>query len=70
VAIFSQITLHQFWRPWGPNSILIKNDVSCAVCETRSGDCPDGTKNCINNISVDEVLGKALSLLKRMDGAR
>ncbi len=32
IAIFSQLTLHQFWEPWGKNDIII----SCKVKEKNS----------------------------------
>lgn len=63
VAIFSQITLHQFWRPWGPGGELVSTKVPCAQCDTRSGACPLGTRACIDGISADAVLQRVRLLL-------
>ena len=65
VALFSQITLHQFWRPWGPNGTLLSSPVPCAQCDTRNGQCPQGTQACIEGISLDAVLQQVrMALLK------
>ena len=63
IAIFSQITLPQFWRPWGPNGSLVSIDVSCAQCDTRSGFCPNQTRACIDGITVEAVLQRVRLLL-------
>ena len=63
VAIFSQITLHNFWRPWGPYSSVVSTDVQCTQCNTRTGVCPMGTRACIDNISVDEVIKQVYKIL-------
>lgn len=69
VAIFSQITLHQFWRPWGPGGSLVSTEVPCAQCDTRSGTCPLGTRACIDGISVDAVLQEVRLLLAAQKAA-
>lgn len=63
VAIFSQITLHQFWQPWGPDGHLVSNFVPCSQCDTRSSDCPLGTRACIDGISVDKVYDSVRTLM-------
>ena len=64
VAIFSQITLHQLWRPWGPRGLMVSKEVDCAVCNTHTGKCPRGTRTCIDGISLDSVLEQARLLLR------
>lgn len=59
VAVFPQITLHNFWRPWGPGGILVSAAVPCAACDTRTGQCPLGTKACIDGVTVSEVVRQA-----------
>jgi ADP-heptose:LPS heptosyltransferase len=56
VSIFSQVTLHQFWRPWGTNGSLVSTNVPCAQCNTQNGTCPLGTRDCIEGISINAVL--------------
>jgi ADP-heptose:LPS heptosyltransferase len=63
VAIFSQITLHNFWRPWGPQGSLISVDVPCAACDTRTGQCPLGTKACIDGVQADTVAQRVRAVL-------
>lgn len=63
VAIFSQITLHNFWRPWGPQGSLISVDVPCAACDTRTGQCPIGTKACIDGVQTDTVAQRVRAML-------
>lgn len=63
VAVFSQITLHNFWRPWGPGGRLVSAEVPCAACDTRNGLCPLGTKACIDGVTVADVLGQARAAL-------
>jgi ADP-heptose:LPS heptosyltransferase len=63
VAVFPQITLHNFWRPWGPGGVLVSTAVPCAACDTRSGQCPLGTKACIDGVSVEMVLHHARQTL-------
>ena len=63
VAIFSQITLHNFWRPWGSQGSLISVEVPCAKCDTRNGECPIGTKACITGIEVSVVVASLRAAL-------
>lgn len=63
VAIFSQITLHNFWRPWGPQGALISVDVPCAACNTHTGQCPIGTKACIDGVKPDTVAHRVRAVL-------
>jgi ADP-heptose:LPS heptosyltransferase len=63
VAIFPQITLHNFWRPWGPGGRLVSTDVPCAACDTRNGLCPLGTRACIDGVTVAEVIRQARGAL-------
>ncbi|MEI7967420.1 MAG: glycosyltransferase family 9 protein [Betaproteobacteria bacterium] len=69
VAIFSQITLHDFWRPWGPQGHLISVEVPCAACDTRTGECPLDTRACINGVPADIVLQRVRAVLAEGDSA-
>lgn len=64
VAVFSQITLHSFWRPWGEAGTLLSASVPCTACNTLNGHCPEGTKACIDGVSTNAVLQKVRSALK------
>lgn len=63
VAIFSQITLHRFWQPWGRMSAIVAHPVTCAACNTLSGECPLGTRACIEGIELEQVLDSVRRLL-------
>jgi len=69
VAIFSQITLPNFWRPWGPQGALISFEVPCAACDTRTGQCPLGTKACIGGIEADTVTQEVRAVLSARSSA-
>jgi ADP-heptose:LPS heptosyltransferase len=63
VAIFSQITLHRFWRPWSPASEVVSKEVPCAACNTMNGKCPLATKACIDGIDVGLVMERVRNTL-------
>lgn len=67
VSIFSQITLNQFWRPWGPYGSLVTTEVPCAQCQTHSGLCPLGTRACIEGITVDSLLNQVRLVLASLE---
>ena len=67
VAVFPQITLHQFWRPWGSVNALVSTQVDCAQCDTRNGLCPNTTNACVNNISVEQVFEEVKRLLAHIE---
>jgi ADP-heptose:LPS heptosyltransferase len=64
VAVFSQIALHQYWRPWGGRSATVSTNVACSQCGTQNGMCPNQTNACINNISDELVFSKTLEMLE------
>ena len=64
VALFAQITLHAFWRPWGVAGSLVAHDVPCRACNTMDGECPLQTKACIDGIAVDKVLQQVMATLR------
>lgn len=66
VALFSQITLHAFWRPWGAEGSLLAHDVPCVACNTMNGDCPLQTNACINGIAMDTVLQRVSATLSKV----
>ena len=67
VAIFSQIALHNFWRPWGPNGLLISAAVPCAACGTTDGLCPLRSNACIKRVSVNTVIERIRHALFAQD---
>lgn len=70
VALFAQITLHQFWKPWGGLNEVVSVDVPCAQCETLSGRCPRNTYECIEKIPVSAVLASVQRLLVPVSSLR
>ncbi|MDP3787057.1 MAG: lipopolysaccharide heptosyltransferase II [Candidatus Omnitrophota bacterium] len=51
------------WRPVGPNDIVIHKDVGCKYCKAHA--CEINFK-CLDAITVEDVLGAAESLLKKV----
>lgn len=68
VSIFSGTNLAEAWRPWSPRLRLIGRAVSCSPCEARV--CPLGHHQCMEEISVDEVLRAVKSVLNELSQAR
>lgn len=54
------------WAPRGRNSVVINKHLDCSPC-TKFGYTPRCRRNseCMNLISVDEVYGKAIELMKK-----
>lgn len=48
--------------PLGPDSVVLRYPVACSPCLKR--ECPEGHHRCMLSISVDEVAGAVLNLLK------
>jgi ADP-heptose:LPS heptosyltransferase len=63
IAIFSSIVFPVFWKPWSSKSVTIRNPVKCEFCFTDSDNCPRGTYECINGISVDEVTEQCFRII-------
>jgi len=62
VAIFGP-TNSKETSPWkNPKSIIVKKNLACAPCMKRT--CPLKTHECMKNISADEVILVAKTLLK------
>ena len=51
------------WGPVGPNDIVIHKDVGCKYCKAHN--CEINFK-CLDAITVEDVLGAAESLLKKV----
>lgn len=64
VTIFSSFVFPELWRPWGPRSQIIRHSVPCEFCFTENGNCPKGTNECLDKISVSEVLSRCLTVLE------
>lgn len=65
VAIFCATSPSFGFGPWGnPHVIVEKNGLVCKPCSPHGGDrCPTGTRSCMDDLSPDEVIQAAQSLL-------
>ena len=62
VGIYSAHNYPNCWSPYGSGHIVLRHDVPCTVC--LKSNCPHGHAECINNISVDEVLHAVKQMLE------
>jgi predicted lipopolysaccharide heptosyltransferase III len=51
------------WRPWGREHVVISKQVSCSPCADT--DCDKGKENCMERISVEDVLHSVCQFLEK-----
>jgi ADP-heptose:LPS heptosyltransferase len=63
VVVYSRTNSHlDRWFPLGTGHIILYRDVACAGC--RQQVCPVSNHPCIDGVSVDEIFGAALHVLR------
>lgn len=62
VSIFSGTNRAEVWRPWTSRLWVVQHTVPCSPCEART--CPLGHHQCMEEISVEEVLRAVQSVLE------
>lgn len=67
VILFSGTNDPSVWHPWSPSLTLVRHEVPCSPCEAR--ECPLVHHDCMEKITVDEVLEKVRQNLEN-SGAR
>lgn len=64
VAVFGPTTLALGFRPWQRQAIVVQKDLKCRPCGKHGHQkCPIGTHECMNGLSVGEVLKAAREFL-------
>ena len=61
VAIFGSTDVFKT-GPWSRNAKVVRKNIPCSPCKKR--ECPLGTMECMNSITVEEVTEKIFELLK------
>lgn len=62
IALFGP-TEPALWKPWGKGHVVIYKQVPCSPCKYT--DCDRGRENCMEQISVEEVLRAICQYLER-----
>lgn len=61
IIIFSGTNQPALWQPWSEKFQIIRHEVPCSPCEAQQ--CPLTHHDCLQKISVDQVLAAAADLI-------
>lgn len=67
VTIMSSIYPAGLWEPWGPVNTAVRHVVPCAVCRCETH-CPQGTRACIDGITVANVIDAVKNSRRKLEG--